>query len=79
MVSVSSSGAYQESCRAGLGMIQAPRMGVAELLASGELVEVLPQWRPQPLPVSIVYAHNRHLSSRVRAFVRGAAAVLVVH
>ena len=79
VVSVSSTSAYQESCRAGLGMIQAPRMGVAELLASGELVEVLPQWRPQALPVSIVYSHNRHLSARVRAFVEWAATVLVVH
>ncbi len=79
VVSVSSTSAYQESCRAGLGMIQAPRMGVADMLASGELVEVLPQWRPLPLPVSIVYSHNRHLSSRVRAFVEWAASVLVVH
>jgi LysR family transcriptional regulator for bpeEF and oprC len=78
VLSVSSTAAYQESCRAGLGMIQAPRMGVAELLASGELIEVLPQWRPQPLPVSILYSHNRHLSSRVRAFVDWAASVLVV-
>lgn len=79
VVSVSSTAAYQESCRAGLGMIQAPRMGVADLLASGELVEVLPEWRPQALPVAIVYSHNRHLSARVRAFVDWAAAVLDVH
>ncbi len=67
VVSVSSTAAYQECCRAGLGLIQVPRMGVADLLATGELVEVLPEWRPQPLPVSIVYSHNRHLSARVRA------------
>jgi len=79
VVSVSSSSAYQESCRAGLGLIQAPRMGMEALLASGELVEVLPQWRPRPLPISIVYSHNRHLSARVRTFVDWAASVLVIH
>jgi len=78
-VSVSSSDAYTASCLAGLGLIQAPRLGLEALLASGELVEVLPDWRAAPLPVSIVYAHNRHLSGRVRVFVDWVAAVLQVH
>jgi LysR family transcriptional regulator for bpeEF and oprC len=75
-VSVGSSEAYLESCRAGLGLIQTPRMGVSPLLATGELVEVLPEWRPPPLPMSIVYSHNRHLSPRVRVFVDWLADVL---
>lgn len=78
VVSVSSTEAYLAACRAGLGLIQAPRLGMQELLASGELMEVLPAFRPQPLPVSIVYSHNRHLSARVRAFVDWVASVLVV-
>ena len=69
LISVTSTEAYMASCRAGLGLIQAPRTGIAALLASGELVEVLPQWRARPMPVSVVYAHNRHLSARVRVFV----------
>jgi DNA-binding transcriptional LysR family regulator len=68
-VSVASTEAYLEACRAGLGLIQMPSAGLDRLLASGELEEVLPQWRPAPLPVSIVYSHNRHLSPRVRVFV----------
>jgi DNA-binding transcriptional LysR family regulator len=78
VVSVSSTEAYTASCLAGLGLIQAPRLGLEEMLASGELSEVLPAWRAAPLPVSIVYAHNRHLSGRVRVFVDWAASVLVV-
>ncbi|HEU4843528.1 MAG TPA: LysR substrate-binding domain-containing protein, partial [Burkholderiaceae bacterium] len=78
VVSVSSTEAYTASCLAGLGLIQAPRLGLEEMLASGELIEVLPAWRAAPLPVSIVYAHNRHLSGRVRVFVDWAASVLVV-
>lgn len=76
LVSVSGTEAYLESCLAGLGLIQSPRSGMEGLLAAGELVEVLPQWRPPPLPMSIVYSHNRHLSPRVRVFVDWLASVL---
>lgn len=69
LMSVSSSDAYLAGCLAGLGLVQVPRHGVDALLASGELVEVLPDYRPAPLPVSVVYARNRQLSARVRAFV----------
>ncbi|HAT32827.1 MAG TPA: LysR family transcriptional regulator [Janthinobacterium sp.] len=78
LVSVSSTEAYLASCRAGLGLIQAPRMGMQEYLASGELEEVLPRWRPAPLPVAIVYSHNKHLSPRVRVFVDWLAGVLEI-
>jgi DNA-binding transcriptional LysR family regulator len=68
-MSVSSSDAYLAACLAGLGMVQVPRHGVEALLADGRLVEVLPAYRPAPLPVSVVYARNRQLSARVRVFV----------
>ena len=76
LLSVSSTEAYVSSCVAGLGLIQVPRMGIEPLLAAGELVEVLPKWRPAPLPVSVVYSHNRHLSARVRVFVDWVVGVL---
>jgi len=76
LVSVASSEAYQACCVAGLGLIQVPRSGIEELLAQGVLEEVLPDFRPPPLPVSIVYSHNRHLSPRVRVFVDWLAEVL---
>ena len=50
-----------------------------DLLAAGALEEVLPAYRPAPLPLSIVYAHNRHLSPRVRVFVDWLADVLLQH
>jgi DNA-binding transcriptional LysR family regulator len=68
-VAVNGTEALIGSCVAGLGLIQAPRLGLAPLLASGALVEVLPQWRPSAMPLSIVYSHNRHLSPRVKVFV----------
>jgi DNA-binding transcriptional LysR family regulator len=67
-VVVNSSDAYNSACLAGLGLIQAPEMGVRGQLARGELVEVLPQYRPEPMPVSLLYAHRRNLPKRVRVF-----------
>ncbi|MBI3346256.1 MAG: LysR family transcriptional regulator [Burkholderiales bacterium] len=68
-VTVSSATAYGACCLAGLGFIQAPRYAFEAPLASGELVEVFPDWQPAPLPVYVLYPHARQLSSRVRVFV----------
>jgi DNA-binding transcriptional LysR family regulator len=67
-VIVNSSEAYNAACLAGLGLIQAPDIGVREHLARGELVEVLPQLRAEPMSVSLLYAHRRNLPTRVRSF-----------
>ena len=42
---------------------------VLPYLQSGELIEVMPQMSSSPMPISVVYLHNRHLSPKVRAFV----------
>jgi DNA-binding transcriptional LysR family regulator len=68
-VAAASSEAYFACCAAGLGLIQAPRMGMGAALAAGTVQEVLPRWRPAPLPVAVVYAHARQLPPRVKAFV----------
>jgi DNA-binding transcriptional LysR family regulator len=65
-VTVNSAEAYQAACLAGLGLIQAPRLGVQDLLARGLLVEVLPAHPAPPLPLTLVYAHRRNLPRRVR-------------
>jgi DNA-binding transcriptional LysR family regulator len=75
-VVVNNSDAYNAACLAGLGLIQAPELGVREHLARGELVEVLPQYRPEPMPVSLLYAHRRNLPKRVRVFMDWVAEVL---
>ncbi|HSI49736.1 MAG TPA: LysR family transcriptional regulator [Ideonella sp.] len=68
-VTVSSAYAYSACCLAGLGFVQVPRYHVEAQLQSGELVEVFPELRPAPMPVSVLYPHARQLSSRVRVFV----------
>ncbi|ALX15863.1 LysR family transcriptional regulator [Burkholderia cepacia JBK9] len=59
---------YHAAGLAGIGLIQAGYSGVANYVASGALVEVLPDLRPEPLAASLVVAHRRNLSPRVRAF-----------
>ena len=53
----------------GLGLIQAPRYRVISELASGALVEVLPDFPATPLDVHVLYSHTRHLSPRLRVFI----------
>ena len=48
--------------------IQIPLFDVRDHLAAGDLVEVLPDARAEPLPVHLVYAHRRNLSRRTQAF-----------
>ncbi|WP_399685254.1 LysR family transcriptional regulator [Xenophilus sp.] len=42
---------------------------VAQDLAAGRLVRLLPQWEAEALPVTLVYPYASHYSPRLRAFV----------
>ena len=76
VLTVNSTETYHAACLAGLGIIQVPRVGVREALHSGELVEVLPQYRAEPMPVSLIYPHRRNLSRRVHLFMEWLTGVL---
>lgn len=73
---VNNSDAYRAACLAGLGIIQAPAHGMQPLLASGELVDILPEYRAPALPVTLLYGNRRHLAKRVRLFMNWLAEVL---
>jgi DNA-binding transcriptional LysR family regulator len=76
VVSVNGSDSYLTACLAGLGIIQAPRSGMLASLVSGALVEVLPQYRCAPMPVSLVHAHTRQVPARVRAVMSWIASLM---
>ncbi|MDD0844144.1 LysR family transcriptional regulator [Pseudomonas sp. Gutcm_11s] len=63
-----SGGAYIAAAEAGLGFATVPAAEAQQPLAEGKLVEVLPDWRLESMPMSLVYPYSRHLSARVRAF-----------
>jgi DNA-binding transcriptional LysR family regulator len=75
-ITVNSADAYRAACVAGLGIIQAPRLGVRALLEAGELVEILPELASEPMPVSLVHPHGHHVPKRVRAVLGWLAAVM---
>ena len=68
VLTVNNIDAYENGCLAGLGIIQAPHSGLLHLIEAGRLVEVLPQYRAEPMPVSLLYAQRRNVSARVQAF-----------
>ncbi|HGY3718235.1 TPA: LysR family transcriptional regulator [Citrobacter gillenii] len=76
MLTVNSTETYHAACLAGLGIIQVPRVGVREALRAGTLVEVLPQYRAEPMPVSLLYPHRRNLSRRVHLFMEWLTGVM---
>ncbi|RZJ09710.1 MAG: LysR family transcriptional regulator, partial [Acidovorax sp.] len=78
-VTVNSAEAYLGACAAGLGLIQAPLLGVRELIDRGLLVEVLPHHPAPPMPVTLIYPHRRHLPHRVRVVMDWLAAVVQAH
>ncbi|OBZ92066.1 LysR family transcriptional regulator [Pararhizobium polonicum] len=67
-VTVNSAEAYIACCLAGLGLIQIPAYDVKRHLDAGELVEVMPNRRAAPMPMSLLYPHRQHLSRRLQVF-----------
>ena len=75
-LTVNNSEAYFGACVAGLGIIQVPEAGMREALASGQLVELMPQYRAAPMPVSLLYANRRHQPRRVQVFMNWLDAIM---
>lgn len=67
-VSVNNSLAYSAACRGGLGIAQLPQSAAQADIQSGVLVEVLPEFRPAPMPSHILFPHRRNIPKRVRVF-----------
>ncbi|WP_279046826.1 LysR family transcriptional regulator [Cedecea davisae] len=76
LITVNSTETYQAACVAGLGIIQVPRVGVKAQLKNGSLVEILPQHRAEPMPISLLYPHRRNLSRRVHLFMEWLTEIL---
>ena len=57
-----------ELARLGFGLVQAPRYRFLPDLASGALVQVLPDYPPSPTPLSALYPQNRQPAPRLRVF-----------
>jgi DNA-binding transcriptional LysR family regulator len=71
--SVTGPESYLAGLRLGLGIAQVPYFHVQNDLETGALVEILRDFPPQEIPVSLLYPHSRQLSLRLRVFLDWAA------
>jgi DNA-binding transcriptional LysR family regulator len=75
-ITVNNTEAFSAAALAGLGILQSPRTGNRYHVAEGRLVEILPQYEAEPLPVAMVYPRRRHQARRVRAFMDWVAEIM---
>ncbi|MEO7466586.1 MAG: LysR substrate-binding domain-containing protein, partial [Sphingobium limneticum] len=59
---------YTAAGGAGFGLIQVPRYRVQRQIDEGELLAVLPDHPPPPMPISVLHPGSRHVSARARVF-----------
>lgn len=59
---VNETGLYIKMCLEGYGLAQLAENVIAEHLAQGTLVEIMADWQPPPVPVTLLYPHQRFLS-----------------
>lgn len=78
-IAFNDSNAYIRAGLAGLGVVQMTDYLMMEHVAAGKMVQVLPDWTSDPLPVNVVYPQNRHLSAKVRVFVEWVADLFARH
>lgn len=61
--------ALVEAAVAGVGLVQTPHYMTEAAVRDGRLVECLAEFRPAPLPISLVHASSRVVPPRVRALI----------
>ncbi len=68
MISVNNSVAYHAACMSGFGIIQIPFIGVRDLINSGDIIEILPHYKPLPMPINFLTPQRRNLPARTIVF-----------
>jgi len=71
--------AYLAAGVAGLGVLWLPRYMAAAHEARGELVPLFEDWRIDPMPLSLAYPPNRHVSTKLRVFIDWVVEVMARH
>ncbi|MEN5017912.1 LysR family transcriptional regulator [Erwinia sp. Eh17-17] len=67
-VAVNETGLFIKMCLDGFGLAQLAENVISEHLQHGKLIEILADWQPPSVPVTMLYPHQRFLSPAVRAF-----------
>ncbi len=78
-VAVNNVQAYEAACMGNLGIVQSPRMGMRKHLIAGDMIEILPDYRPAPMKISLLYAHRHHLPQRCKVFMDWLQGLIAEH
>lgn len=78
-IALNDSNAYVCAGLAGLGIVNMTDYLLTQHIASGRILQVLPEWSIDPLPVHVVYPQNRNLSAKVRVFVEWISELFAGH
>jgi DNA-binding transcriptional LysR family regulator len=68
-IAVDNADAYIAAAIAGHGIIQVPAYDVEPELAAGQLIEILPEYTPEALSLTALFARKRNLSFRIEVFI----------
>src|ERR1700684_292127 len=66
---VSDSGTLIGACETGAGIVQVLEIGCEQLLKSGRLLELFPEWSDERFPLYAIYPSRLHRAAEVRAFI----------
>lgn len=69
VLTINSGQAMRKAACAGLGVIMQPAMMLERDVASGALVQLLPEWRLPERPMSLLYYRDRQMTPRLRSFI----------
>jgi DNA-binding transcriptional LysR family regulator len=64
------------ACLAGVGIARIKAIGIRDLLSSGHLVELLPDWQGETFPLYALHPSNHLPAAKVRAFIDFVAEVI---
>ncbi|MFC0155996.1 LysR substrate-binding domain-containing protein [Xanthomonas dyei] len=79
VVAADDGNAYLAAGLAGMGVLWLPVYMAAAHVASGELVPVFEDWQLEPMPLSIAFAPNRHVSAKLRVFIDWVIELMAAH
>jgi DNA-binding transcriptional LysR family regulator len=66
---VSDSGTMIGACEAGAGIAQILEIGCEQLLRTGKLIELFPEWSDERFPLYAIYPSRLHRAAKVQAFI----------
>ena len=79
ILAVDDGNAYLEAGVAGLGALWLLEYMAKPHVGRGELVRLFDDWQMAPMPLTLAYAPNRHVSARLRVFIDWVVALMAEH